>query len=250
MKSRQHLILLACFLFLFGCGESSMGEAKSATPEAASPSVAEVATASGDSQPGASLDTVAPVDYVEGTHYLRLDNPVPTTVDKSKIEVMEVFWYGCSHCYHFEPLINAWAENQPDDVAVAKNPAMWDNQGIMERHARIYYSAKALGALDKISPAAFRALNVENRQLRTDEEVEALFVDNGVNREAFEKTFNSFGITSAVRQAEARQRGYGIQGTPELIVDGTYRITATMAGSQEAMLKIADYLADKVRAEK
>lgn len=250
MKALHKSILLTCFLFLLGCGETTVGESQPPTGAAATDQTPAETATDGRSSPadgGETLDSVASVTYVEGTHYQHLDNPVPTTVDDARIEVAEVFWYGCNHCYHFEPLISEWAANQPEDVAVVKSPAMWDRQGIMEKHARIYYTAKALGAEDTIDPAVFKALNVDGEQLRTDEAIAELFVDNGVDREAFERTFNSFGVTSAVRQAEARQRGYQVQGTPELVVDGTYRISATMAGSQEAMLKVADYLTAKIR---
>ncbi len=258
MVRANKLVLSFCFVVAMGCGEQSSGEggqnaAATATPPAA-PAKAEeqVAVLSDANKPAsapADLTSVAATSYVEGTHYERLPKPVPTS-DKNRIEIAEVFWYGCSHCYDFEPIINDWAKTLADDVVLVKSPAMWDNQGVMANHARIYYTAKALGVDAVISPAASKALNVDRLPLRSEDEIAKLFTDNGVAKADFDRIFKSFGVTSSVRQAESRQRSYRVQGTPEVIVDGTYRVSARMAGSQEATLKVADFLVDKIRQEK
>jgi thiol:disulfide interchange protein DsbA len=255
MNQINKLFLCTVFVFAMGCGEQSSGQIDS-PQEAPAPAATQAAEATqvaalsespaSDASGAANLKSVS---YVEGTHYERLPKPVPT-VDSSKIEVAEVFWYGCSHCYDFEPGFEAWSKTLGSDVVVVKSPAMWDNQGIMANHARIYYTAKVLGVLDVISPAAFRALNVDGKSLRSEDEIAQLFTANGVSPEDFERTFKSFGVTSSVRQAEARQRNYRVQGTPEVIVDGTYRISARMAGSHEAVLKVAEHLIDRIRREK
>ena len=245
----KNLLLLFCFFLAMGCGENSSGESQPQSASQPAPPAQERVAALSDDDGSRQLADVASVNYQEGTHYERLPKPVPT-VDPDRIEVTEVFWYGCGHCFDFEPLIEEWSADVADDVVVVKSPAMWDKQGIMEKHARIYYTARALDVLDKISPAAFRALNVERNPLRTDDAIAELFVENGVSREAFERTFNSFGVTSEVRKAEARQRAYQVKGTPEVIVDGTYRISTRMAGSHEAVLKVADFLIEKIRQQK
>ena len=256
-------LLIGCFALAMGCGESSSGQSqKQVQTNAPEPQVPaaeasrpveppqQVAALTDDTGGEAKdMSAMSSVNYVEGTHYERLPRPVPT-VDKNRIEVTEVFWYGCGHCFHFEPALNTWTTGVASDVIVQKSPAMWDKQGVMANHARIYYTAKALGVLDEISPAAFRALNVDKNPLRTEASIAQLFTDNGVAKADFDKTFKSFGVTSSVRQAEARQRDYRVQGTPELIVDGTYRVSSRLAGSQEAMLKITDFLIDKIRREK
>lgn len=256
----NNILLSLCFVLAMGCGEQSSGEssqsAAATPPVAAAPEqkqapqqVAALADTKASAAVTADLKSVAANNYVEGTHYERLPKPVPTS-DKNRIEVAEVFWYGCSHCYDFEPVIQDWSKALPDDVVLVKSPAMWDNQGVMANHARIYYTAKALGVEAVISPIAFKALNVERLPLRTEDEIAKLFTDNGVSRADFDRTFKSFGVTSSVRQAESRQRSYRVQGTPEVIVDGTYRVASRMAGSQEAVLKVTDFLIDKIRQEK
>ncbi|TQV70737.1 thiol:disulfide interchange protein DsbA/DsbL [Exilibacterium tricleocarpae] len=189
----------------------------------------------------------APSKYQEGKHYIAIDEPVRTT-DPTRIEVTEVFWYGCSHCFMFEPKLKEWLKTQSDDVKFVATPAMWNRN--MEVHARAFYTAKALGVLDKVHEPLFRALNIEKKRLLNADEVGELFAAHGVDRETFDKTFESFGVNSQVKQAVARTRGYQITGTPEMVVNGQYRVSARNAGGHDEMLKVVDYLIDKLRAQR
>ncbi|MBV1932514.1 MAG: thiol:disulfide interchange protein DsbA/DsbL [Porticoccaceae bacterium] len=182
--------------------------------------------------------------YVAGTHYQVLDTPVRTS-NPSKIEATEVFWYGCGHCYSFEPTILPWSKTLAEDVNFVKSPAIWHPS--MALHARAFYAAKALGVLDTLHSVIFQEMNLRKNKLANESAISKLFVANGVDTEKFKSTFNSFGVNSAVQQAESRQRGYQITGTPEMIVNGKYRVTARMAGSQAGMLKVVDYLIDLER---
>lgn len=185
--------------------------------------------------------------YQAGVHYEILDIPVRTR-NPNKIEVTEVFWYGCSHCFHFEPIVHQWSEQQSSDVDFQQSPAMWNDT--METHARAFYTANALGVLEILHKPLFDALNLQNKRLNTEASLEDFFVSHGVDKDKFTKTFNSFGVTSQVKQANARARSYKITGTPEVIVDGKYRISSKMAGSQINMLKVADFLVQKIRTER
>lgn len=185
--------------------------------------------------------------YQAGTHYIVLEQPVRTTTP-DKINIDEVFWYGCHHCFTFEPMVQAWKKQLPEDVAFTQTPAMWDRGGVMRKHAKAYYAAKALDVLDTVHQPIFNALNIEGKKLVSDDEIAQLFVDYGVDKQQFMKAFNSFGVNSQVRQADARARSYGIRGTPEVIVNGKYRVTARMAGGQAEMLEVADFLIAKERA--
>lgn len=185
--------------------------------------------------------------FEEGKHYERLSQPVRTR-DDDKIEVVELFWYGCPHCFHIEPLISTWLTQQPDDVDFWRSPAMWNNA--MQVHARAFYTAEALGMLEQLHGPLFEAINLQGRELTREAELKQLFVDHGVKPEDFDKTFKSFGVTAKVQQADARARSYQIRGTPEIVVDGTYRITARLAGSQAAMLEVVDFLIDRIRAQR
>ena len=178
--------------------------------------------------------------FVAGTHYQVLDIPVRTS-NPQQIEATEVFWYGCSHCYSFEPTITAWEKTLPDDVAFVRSPAIWHPN--MELHARAYYTAKVLGVLNVMHKVIFEEINIKQNKLANNKAIAELFTTHSdVSREKFDKVFDSFGVNSAVRQAEARQRGYQIQGTPEMVVNGKYRITGQMGGSRDGMIEIVNHL--------
>jgi len=218
-----------------------------AEQDAPAPAPASPASEATQAEPAPVMPKPAAANYVAGTHYEVLPQPVPTA-DPNRIEVTEVFWYGCGHCFDFEPMLETWSKSLPADVVLVRNPAMWDQQGVMERHARIYYTARALGVLDELHRATFEAMNLHKNPLDSEKSIAKLFEDNGVSGEDFAKTFNSFGVTSAVKQAESRLRGYRTQGTPEIVVNGTYRVSSRMAGSHQGMLDVTDFLVNKIRA--
>ena len=183
--------------------------------------------------------------FIEGENYDLITPPV-RTANPDKIEVVEFFWYGCLHCYNFEPLVGTWKKTLPADVEFHGSPAMWNE--VMELHARAFYAAEVLGVSDKMNLVLFQAMNVDNKRLASEAEIEKLFVANGVEADDFAKVFKSFGVTSQVNQAAARARAAKITGTPALMVNGKYHISIRKAGSQAGMLKVADFLIAKEQA--
>lgn len=183
-------------------------------------------------------------NYVAGEHYDVISPAIRGSSEK--IEVTEFFWYGCGHCYNFEPQLSQWKKGLSDDVVLKGSPAMWN--GLMEIHAKAYYAAEALGVLDTMHMPLFQALNVDRKRLADEDEIADLFEANGVSADDFTKAYNSFGVGSQTRQANARARAAKITGTPEMMVAGKYRISTRKAGSQANMLKIADFLIEKERA--
>jgi len=182
--------------------------------------------------------------YKAGVNYEVLPEPV-ATANPAKIEVVEVFWYGCSHCFAFEPKLSPWVKALPEDVNFVRVPAVW--HPTMALHARAYYTARALKVLDKLHEPIFEAMNLKKKKLKSEEEIADLFVAHGVDRERFSKVFNSKGIEMAVDLATSKQQRYRIQGTPEMVVNGKYRVSTRENGSQEGMLKVVAYLVKKER---
>lgn len=183
--------------------------------------------------------------WQEGQHYTKLSNPVPTD-SGDKIEVAEVFWYGCPHCYTFKPLIEAWEGDIADDVRFVLLPAALGRS--WEPHARAYYTVEALDKLNETHDALFNALARDRRQLDSAEALAGFLADYGVDEEAFVKTFNSFGVNAKMQQSQAKIRGARITGTPTMLINGKYTVSASMAGSHENMIKVVDYLVEKERA--
>jgi len=188
---------------------------------------------------------VAATPYEAGKHYEVLPQPVVTR-DPARIEVVEVFWYGCIHCFHFEPLIEAWTPKLGPDVDFHGSPAMWNAS--MKVHAQAYFAAEALGVLGKVHLPLFKAMNEEKKPLANAEEIAPIFIAAGVSKADFEDTFESFGVANQVALADSRARSYRVQGTPELVVNGKYRVSASMAGGQADMLKVVDFLIAQERA--
>ncbi|VAW50175.1 Peptidyl-prolyl cis-trans isomerase PpiB [hydrothermal vent metagenome] len=186
-----------------------------------------------------------PVSYVEGEHYALLDKPVPTR-DSSKIEVIEIFSYGCPRCYEFEPLVQSWGQRQGSDVDFWAFPAVWNQP--MKLFAQAFYTAHVLGVLDKIHHPLFTALVIEQKTIHNKPEMANFFALHGIDEKTFTATFNSMAVESMVRQAEERVRLYKPAGAPEIVVNGKYRIDRMRAGGQEEMLAITDFLINKERA--
>jgi thiol:disulfide interchange protein DsbA len=194
---------------------------------------------------GAAFASAQPALYVEGTHYNAIAEPV-RVADPNKIEVTEVFWYGCPHCYAFEPLLESWVEKLPSDVAYVRSPGMWNE--LMKTHAQIYYTSVELGVLDKMHSITFDTFHQKQNYLQTPEEIRAMYVAEGIAAADFDKAWASFQVNSAVRQADSRMRAYGVRGVPNLIINGKYLITTgESVPTQADMLKVADFLIAKER---
>ncbi len=163
-----------------------------------------------------------PRESVEGVHYQALANPVSTLTDSDHIEVREIFWYGCSECSTLEPIMSDWRDGVTGDLVFVRSPAVLDE--IMAMHARIYYTGRAVDAEDRIHQAAFRAIQEQNDPLRTEAQINAFFLANGVSTEDFEVAWNSEEVVSAVQQARISTADYGIEKLPAVIVNGRYKV--------------------------
>lgn len=185
------------------------------------------------------LAMAAPSPFREGIDY-RLVNPPLPTLQPNKVEVAEMFWYGCPHCYRFEPMLEAWAKNKPDQVIFTHIPAVFRDSWLLD--AQAFYTAKALGVLNKIHRPLFDAIHREGRRLNTKEAMAGFFASQGVEKEDFLQTFDSFTVQAKVQQAVVTTRASGITGVPAMIVNGKYRTDADLAGSFKRMLEVVDYL--------
>lgn len=185
---------------------------------------------------------------VAGEDYKVLDTPVETSVPDGQIEVNEVFWYGCPHCYKLEDPLNAWVAQLPDDVTFQRIPATMGDT--WTAHARAFYAARQLGILDKVHEDFFDAIHQKGKHLTDPDEIAEFFSQYGVTKQAALDAIDSFGVKSEINQAHAKMRAYQLMGVPALVVDGHYVVTPQTAGSLENMPKIAGELIDKVRDER
>ncbi|AKA83678.1 thiol:disulfide interchange protein [Pseudomonas synxantha] len=189
----------------------------------------------------------ADVPLEAGKTYVELSNPVPVSVP-GKIEVVELFWYGCPHCYAFEPTINPWAEKLPSDVNFKRIPAMFG--GPWDAHGQLFLTLEAMGVEHKVHNAVFEAIQKQGKRLTKPEEMADFVATQGVDKDKFLATFNSFAIQGQIKQAKELAQKYGVQGVPTLIVNGKYRFDLGSTGGPEQTLNVADQLIAKERAAK
>ena len=182
--------------------------------------------------------------YRAGEHYEILPQTV-RTANPEKIEVNEIFSYICGHCFNFQSQVHDWSVALPDDVDFQRTHVIWNAN--MEAFARAYYSAVSLGVIDRVHMDIFEAHHLKKQRLRGESDFRDLFVEHGVEASKFTRMFNSFGIGSMVNQGKARVRAFRSTGTPEIVVDGKYRITSRLSGNLKGMLDVTGFLVEKER---
>ena len=189
----------------------------------------------------------ADVPLEAGKTYYELSNPVSVAVP-GKIEVVELFWYGCPHCYAFEPVVNPWAEKLPSDVNFVRLPAMFG--GPWDAHGQMFLTLEAMGVEHKVHAAVFNAIQKEGKRLTDKNEMAEFLATQGVDKEKFLQTFDSFAIKGQIAKAKDLAKKYEISGVPTMVVDGKYRFDLGTAGGPEQALNVADQLIAKERAAK
>lgn len=165
---------------------------------------------------------------------------IQPTQDPSKVEVIEFFWYGCPHCYQFEPAIEKWRSNLPDNVTFIRQPAVFS--AVWAKHAKAYFTAEVLGVVDKVHEDFFQAIQVNKQQLTSEDDLAKFFVAHGVDDAAFHDAYNSFIVDTKMRQAKSMGPRYGITGVPAVVVNGKYLVTGRTAGSHDGMIKVMNEL--------
>jgi protein dithiol oxidoreductase (disulfide-forming) len=146
-----------------------------------------------------TLVNAEPAAQPQGPGYQALSTPQPTQ-DKTKVEVIEFFWYGCPHCYAFEPALTAWLKALPKNVTFIRQPAVFSD--VWEKHGKAYYVAEALNVVDKVHADFFEAIQNKKQKLETEEELAKFFVAHGVKEADFHAAYNSFGVDTKLKQAK------------------------------------------------
>ena len=186
-------------------------------------------------------------EYKEGVDYIKLATSLPTQ-NADKIEVQEFFWYGCPHCFQFEPKINAWVKNKPAKVEFVRTPAPLNPNWMV--HTKTYYALEAMGKGEQYHSDLFSALHVTKLKLYTPEAVADFLAQKDVNRTKFLDTFNSFAVEMRSRKAAQLGTQYKITGVPALTVNGKYVVNTNGAGGFDEALNIVNYLVAKETAGK
>ena len=183
---------------------------------------------------------------VEGKDYLRVQPAVQVTLPSAqkKIEVLEFFWYGCPHCFALEPLIQPWSRQLPADVYFHQVPFAFI--GVPDQQ-KLFYALEALGQREALQGKIFDAIHVKKVHLNTESEITAFVAANGVNAAKFTEAFRSFSVDKLVNRGKQLSSDYKIDGVPAICVQGRYYTAASLAGTHERSLKVADFLIERAR---
>ena len=187
--------------------------------------------------------------YEEGTHFARMVPTQPTVGGADKIEVAEIFWYGCNHCYDFETYVNRWLETKPANVRFVRIPAVWNP--LVKLHAQLYYTEEVLVKNGKIAnPEQFRAAvfaeyHRRGNRMASESAIQAVFERHGVSAEDFTSTWNSFEVAQKLRVAQDLARRYSVTSVPTIVVNGKYRSGAVEAGGYPPLMELIDELIER-----
>lgn len=275
---RRFVLSLSLLASIAACGSESAPPPAAATPPpaaatappeapdaASAPAAAEAQAAASQESAGEEADDAAGDAKLErlvqlpaaqqlpggrwkaGTHYRPLVPAQPTSAPAGKVEVAEVFWYGCGHCYALEPFLQSWDKNNADYVEYVKIPVIW---GPAHRaHARLFYTLQALGREQELTPKVFDAIHQRGNMLAANDEARtramqaAFAAANGVPEADFLETYDSFTVNTRLQQAERLTHSYRVEGVPLIVVNGKYVTDVGMAGGQSELLALIDDLA-------
>jgi len=183
----------------------------------------------------------------EGFDYriLPIAQPVET---KGKVEVIEFFWYGCPHCYDFEPELSAWVKRQPKDVVFRRVPVAFRDDFMP--HNQLFYALESMGKGDVLNEKVMSAIHKENKRLLTENEIADWVATQGIDRNTFLATYRSFAVVSKARAAKQLADAYRIDGVPTIVMQGRYVTSPSIAGTKARAIMTMDYLEEKIRKDK
>ncbi len=220
-------IMLLSFFGLIGC-LSSEGQAQSASNESV---------------------TSVESQFVEGKHYIEIFPEMNTSAAEGKIEVTELFWLGCPHCYSLEPTIKKYKESLADDVEFSQIPATLNPSWAF--HAKAIFTAQMLDPKDEkhLIEKLFKEYHEKNNRFNNPDLVKAFFIEQGFSETQFNNTFNSMALNAAMSNAKTVGKDSQANSVPTLIINGKYRTGVSMAGNPEKLIQIINMLVEKERKE-
>jgi thiol:disulfide interchange protein DsbA len=185
--------------------------------------------------------------FVKDVHYAELFSPVPVSTAKGEVEVVEMFWYGCPHCFKLDPHLNKWHQNVADDVKLVTMPGVLNPS--WKLYAKAFYAAEVMGVSEKFHQPLFQTIHQQGRKIKNQDALIRFIESQGIDSKQFLDAMNSMSVTAKVARAEQLGRQYGVTGVPALMVGGKYRVLGGGIASYEEMFEVVDFLAEKVRQE-
>jgi len=221
--------------------ESGDGAADAERPQAGDTSLEKIASA-----PAAT--PLPPGKWQAGVNYNLLVPAQPTDAPPGKVEVVEVFWYGCPHCYALDPYIESWRKTKPAYIEFRRVPVTW--QPVHQSHAKLFYTFEALGKEDAVHNAVFAEMHdKKNYMYMQGDDKETLAAQiafakaHGISEADFTGAWNSFTVQTSMQKADELVHRYHVDGVPLLVINGKYVTDVNMAGSQANVMSIVSDLA-------
>jgi thiol:disulfide interchange protein DsbA len=179
----------------------------------------------------------------EGKDYLKLKTPInlPKT---GKVEVIEFFWYGCPHCFAFEPTLEPWVAKLPADVHFRRVPVQFD--ALKEIHQQIFYTWEALGLVEAMHTKTFNRFHLQHKPINREEDMLAFAQESGLDVTKVKQAWESFSVRTKMAQAKQLSDDYGVDGVPMIGIHGRYTTAPSMGGMKEC-LATTDYLVNTLR---
>jgi thiol:disulfide interchange protein DsbA len=186
--------------------------------------------------------------YEEGVHYNTVAQALPVQTG-DKIEVLELFWYHCPHCFALEPALEHWLEELiPENAEYVRMPGIFRRSTIFD--ARVFFTLEALGIVNKMHADVYQEIHVRKNPFRELADLNGLLQKYGISESDFEAAFNSFAVDTKTKHAQKMFERYQATGVPTIVVDGKYRATASTAGGQTQLMELTNFLVAKAASER
>jgi len=186
-------------------------------------------------------NTACSENFTAGFEYKNI-KPQPTS-NPERVEVIEFFWYGCPHCFHFEPDLNRWLADKPANVDFIQVPAPLNKS--WELHTKAFYALELMGMQKKLHEKLFEAIHMKKMRLFDEKSLTDFLMSQGVDRAVFENNMKSFTVSSKLNKARKMMKDYEVKGVPQIAINGKYITSGSMAGSYGNMIKVINFLIAK-----
>ena len=189
-------------------------------------------------------------EWTPGTNYLQLPAAKPPTLARGKVEVNEVFWYGCGHCYALDPTLERWKTSKPAFIVFVRTPVIWGP--VHQQHARLYYTLQALNR-DDLHPAVFETIHRKGNMLAAQSPADAralhlaFLKEHGVSEKDFADAYDSAAVTADLARAERLTYEFNVASVPMIYVNRTYSTSVSQAGNEAQLLSLINDLAERER---
>lgn len=205
----------------------------------------DVATAEA-AKPADTQAVVNKTEFKEGVHYFEIFPQMQTDAPAGKVEVVELMWLGCPHCFNLEPTIEEYKKSLPDYVAFKQVPAMLNPRWSID--AKTFYIAELLDPTGekKLIPKIFNAIHVQRRARMSDPGVvKDYLLQQGISETDYNNAVNSMALQAKLSRAQQISADSQAQSVPSIIINGKYRTSPYAAGDEKKLLEVIDMLTER-----